>query len=55
MHVSHSFSCTGCGQLHLLGQCRALNALCFNRSKVGHFNGVCWFKGNMLKSVKSKQ
>ena len=53
--MSRGFPCTRCGQLHLLGQCRALNALCFNCSTVGHFKAVCWFKGNMLKSAKSKQ
>ena len=53
--MSCSSPCTRCGQVHLLGQCRALNALCFNCSRVGHFKAVCWFKGNMLKSAKSKQ
>ena len=53
--MSRGFPCTRCGQVHLLGQCRALNALCFNCSRVGHFKAVCWFKGNMLKSAKSKQ
>ena len=55
VHVTRGFPCTRCGQLHLLGQCRALNALCFNCSRVGHFKAVCWFKGNVIKSVKSKQ
>ena len=53
--MSRGFPCTRCGQLHLLGQCRALNALCFYCSRVGHFKAVCWFKGNMLKSAKTKQ
>ena len=55
VHVSRSSPCTRCGQVHLLGQCRALNAICFNCSRVGHFKAVCWFKGNTLKSAKSKQ
>ena len=53
--MSRSSPCTRCGHVHLLGQCRALNALCFNCSRVGHFKAVCWFKGNVIKSVKSKQ
>ena len=53
--MSRSFPCAQCGQVHRLGQCRALNALCFNCSRVGHFKAVCWFKGNMLKSAKEKQ
>ena len=55
VHVSQSSPCTHCGHVHLRRQCRALNALCFNCSRVGHFKAVCWFKGNMLKSAKSKQ
>ena len=55
VHVSRSSPCTRCGHVHLLGQCRALNTLCFNCSRVGHFKAVCWFKGNVIKSVKSKQ
>ena len=53
--MSRSSPCTRCGQVHLLGQCRALKALCFNCSRVGHFKAVCWFKGNIIKSAKSKQ
>ena len=55
VHVSQSSPCTRCGHVHLQGQCRALNALCFNYSRMGHFIVVCWFKGNTLKSAKSKQ
>ena len=55
VQLSRSSPCTRCGQVHLLGQCRALNALCFNCSRVGHFKVVCWFKGNTVKSAKSKQ
>ena len=55
VHVSRSSPCTRCGHIHLLGQCRALNAVCFNCSRVGHFKAVCCFKGNMLKSAKAKQ
>ena len=46
--------CMRCGQFHLRGQCRAVNTQCFNCSRVGHFKVVCWFKGNVVKSVKSK-
>ena len=55
VHVSQSSPCTRCGHVHLQGQCRALNALCFNCSRVGHFKVVCWFEGNTHKSAKSKQ
>ena len=52
--MSRSSLCTQCGQVYLLGQCRDMNALCFNCSRVGHFKAVCWFKGSVVKSVKSK-
>ena len=55
VNLMNNSPCMRCGQFHLRGQCRAVNAQCFNCSRVGHFKVVCWFKGNVVKSVKSKQ
>ena len=55
MNLMINSPCMRCGQFHLRGQCRAVNEQCFNCSRSGHFKAVCEFKGNVLKSARSKQ